>query len=62
MDILTQFSQGFKDSLKIWQGLVDVLKSKYLLKRVLQNTLINGVIYAGSVFLYNFVVNTIFRG
>ena len=32
------------------------------MKRVFQNTLINGVIYLGSVFCYNFVVNTLLRG
>jgi hypothetical protein len=31
-------------------------------KRVLQNTLINGVIYLGSVYLYSFFVNTLFGG
>lgn len=57
-----QFVQGLKDSLRFWHGLKDVMQSQYLVKRVLQNTLINGVIYLGSVFLYNFVVNTVLRG
>lgn len=57
-----QFVQGLKDSLRFWQGLKDVMQSQYLIKRVLQNTLINGVIYLGSVVLYNFVVNTLLRG
>ena len=46
----------------MWKGAQDVLNSPYLLKRLLQNTLICGVIYLGSIFLYNFIVNTIFRG
>jgi hypothetical protein len=61
-EICKQFLHGLKDSLRFWQGLKDIMQSKYLIKRLFQNTLINGVIYLGSVFLYNFFVNTLFGG
>ncbi|TNV78259.1 hypothetical protein FGO68_gene12694 [Halteria grandinella] len=52
-DILHQFLSGVKDSLKFSQGFYDVLSSLELMKRTAQITLINGLIYFGSVFLYN---------
>lgn len=52
-DILRHFFQGVKDSVKLTQGIKDVMSSLELIKRTLQITLINGVIYLGSVFVYN---------
>ena len=53
-DIIKLFAKGVQDSLRFLQGTQDVLASWTLLKRTLQITGINGVIYLGSVSLYSF--------
>ena len=57
-DILPLFLKGMKDSLRLKQGILDVLSSYELTKRTLQITGINGVIYLGSIYLYNFFIQS----
>ena len=56
-DIVSLFLKGVKDSLSIRQGIVDVLSSYELTKRTLQITLINGVLYLGSVWFFSIVLS-----
>lgn len=56
-DILSLFLKGVKDSLSIRQGIVDVLSSYELTKRTIQITLINGVLYLGSVWFFSIVLS-----
>ena len=52
-EILTLYLAGFKDSLLFMNSVRDLLSSSELQKRTLQNTLINGCLYFGSVYLYS---------
>lgn len=56
-DIVSLFLKGVKDSLSIRQGIVDVLSSYELTKRTIQITLINGVLYLGSVWFFSIVLS-----
>jgi len=51
-DALSLFLRGLRDSLRLRKGVIDVLQSYELSKRTLQITLINGVLYLGSVWLF----------
>lgn len=59
-DIGPLFARGVIDSLKVFRGLQDVISSFELVKRTFQITLINGVIYLGSIYLYNFFMRQFF--
>lgn len=61
-DIGPLFLKGIKDSISIKQGLLDVLSSPELVRRTLQITAINGFVYLGSVYLYNFFISSFFDG
>ncbi len=52
-DILRLYIAGFRDSLLCMNSIRDLLSSPELMKRTAQNTVINGVLYFGSVYLYS---------
>ena len=52
-DILKLYVAGFRDSLLCMNSIRDLLSSTELMKRTAQNTVINGVLYFGSVYLYS---------
>jgi hypothetical protein len=52
-DILRLYIAGFRDSLLCMNSFRDLLSSPELMKRTAQNTVINGVLYFGSVYLYS---------
>lgn len=54
-DIVPLFLRGVIDSLRFKQGIIDVVTSYELSKRTLQITVINGFIYLGSVYVYNYI-------
>ena len=52
-DIVRLYILGFRDSLLCMNSVRDLLSSAELMKRTAQNTVINGVLYFGSVYLYS---------
>ena len=60
MNIIKQFFNGLVNSLLIPNALIEVVKDKRLRELTIKSTVLNGIVYLGSVLVYQYLICMIF--